>query len=179
MTTKRPATRLVHCGEDVGSGAVAPLTTPIYETTTFVFESAAQVQAYQEGRAKTYLYSRYENPTVASAEAKVAALDGAEKALVFSSGMGATATTLLTLLQAGDELVCSAAIYGGTLHLIEDVLVKAGIAARFVTLDELAEPEGVIGPQTRVLWFETPINPTLRCVDIRRVAAACRSRHVT
>ena len=170
------STTLIHGGERQPGGA---LTTPIYETTTFVFDSAEQVLRYNEGKSSQYLYSRYENPTIVAAEAKVAAADGAEASLVFSSGMAATTNALLTLLQAGDEIVCSAAIYGGTFHLLADFLPKFGIRPRFVSLDELRTPERVIGERTRVLWFESPINPTLRCVDIRAVAEACRARGVT
>src|SRR5207253_9626228 len=156
----------------------APLTTPIYETTTFVFESAKEVVAYNEGRSTKHLYSRYTNPTVMAAERKLAALDRGESALPFSSGQGATTTILMAHLKAGDEVVCSAAIYGGTLHLLEDLLAKFGVVPRFVTLDDLANPDRVIGPRTRIVWFESPINPTLRCVDVKRVADACRARGV-
>src|SRR3954468_20732400 len=177
--TEQPAgvaTRLIHAGE-MDRAAVAPLTTPIYETTTFVFDNAAEVIAYNEGRSAKHLYSRYTNPTVMAAEQKLAALDGAETALLFSSGQGATSTILLAHLKHGDEVVCSAAIYGGTLHLLEDVLARFGVTPRFVSLDELARPESLFTWQTRMLWFESPINPTLRCVDDTRVAAARRARH--
>jgi cystathionine beta-lyase/cystathionine gamma-synthase len=174
---KGPATELIHAGE-TDRGEAVPLTTPIYETTTFVFDTAEEVVAYNEGRSRKYLYSRYTNPTVVSAEQKTAALDRAERALLFSSGQGATTTILMTHARAGDEVVCSAAIYGGTLHLLEDVLAKFGIAARFVSLEQLANPDALFTPKTRIVWFESPINPTLRCVDIRRVADACRTRGV-
>jgi cystathionine beta-lyase/cystathionine gamma-synthase len=174
---KGPATELIHAGES-DRGDVAPLTTPIYETTTFVFDSAAQVLDYNEGRSDKYLYSRYTNPTVVSTERKIAALDRAERALLFGSGQAATTTILLGHLKAGDELVCSAAIYGGTLHLLEDVLSRLGVVPRFVSLAELADPERLFTDSTRAVWFESPINPTLRCVDIARVAAACRARGV-
>lgn len=183
MTTTRAAsprgaaTELIHAGE-VDRAAVAPLTTPIYETTTFVFDTAAEVAAYNEGRSAKHLYSRYTNPTVMAAEQKLAALDGAETALLFSSGQGATSTILLAHLEHGDEVVCSAAIYGGTLHLLEDILARFGVAPRFVSLDELSRPESLFTNRTRMLWFESPINPTLRCVDVKRVAAACRTAGV-
>src|SRR5262245_29385858 len=172
-----PATELIHAGES-DHGQPVPLTTPIYETTTFVFENADEVVAYNEGRSRKYLYSRYTNPTVISAEQKLAALDRAEAALLFSSGQGATTTTLLAHLRAGDEVVCSAAIYGGTLHLLEDVLARFGVTPRFVSLEQLANPEALCGAKTRLVWFESPINPTLRCVDVKRIADACRARGV-
>src|SRR3954462_7576886 len=164
----RPETELIHGGQ-LDLSAAVPLTVPSYETTTFVFDSAAEVVAYNRGESPKYLYSRYGNPTVASVEQRIARLDGAERALLFSSGMAATATTLMAHLRTGDEVVCSAAIYGGTLHLLADLLSRFGVAPRFVSLEELRAAERVIGERTRVLWFESPINPTLRCVDLRRI----------
>ena len=173
----RPETEVLHIAEGIKDGA-APLTRPIYATSTFVFDSAADLEAYQKGDHTKYIYSRYANPSVEQVEIKLAALEGAEAALVTSSGMAAVSTALCGLLRAGDELVCSSAIYGGTLHLITSFLERFGISARFVSLDELASPASVIGPKTRVVWFESPINPTLRCVDIAQVAAACKARGV-
>ena len=171
------ATELIQSAVDVGDDA-APLTTPIYETTTFVFANAQEVLDYNEGRSQKFLYSRYANPTVLAVEQRIAALEGAERALVMSSGQAATTNALLALLKAGDEVVCSSAVYGGTLHLIKDLLAKFDIRARFTALDDLRRPESVLTPATRLLWFESPINPTLRCVDIAPVAAACRARGV-
>ena len=177
MTTRGFSTTLIRQGEGPAD-APTPLTTPIYETTTFIFDNANQIREYNEGARARFLYSRYENPTVVALEQKLAAADGAEAALAFSSGMAATTNALLTLLKAGDEIVCSAAIYGGTFHLLADFLPKFDIRPRFVSLDDLREPARVIGERTRILWFESPINPTLRCVDIRAVAEACRARGV-
>lgn len=173
----KPATDLIHAGE-ADFGTAVPLTTPIYETATFVFENAQEVVAYNEGRSSKYLYSRHANPTIVSVERKLAVLDGAEAALLFSSGMAATASLLLTHAQAGDEVVCGAAVYGGTFHLLNDLLARFGLATRFASLEELARPDGLIGERTRVVWFESPTNPTLRCVDIRGIAEACRARGV-
>lgn len=173
----KPATQLIHVAEGISKDA-SPLTTPIYETTTFLFENAQEVLDYNEGRSAKFLYSRYANPTVLAVEQKIAALEGAAGALVFSSGQAATTTALLGLLAAGDEVVCSGAIYGGTLHLIADLLTKFGIKARFASLDELRQPDSIFSPSTRLVWFESPINPTLRCVDVAAVAAACRAHGV-
>jgi cystathionine beta-lyase/cystathionine gamma-synthase len=155
----------------------ASLTTPIYETTTFRFENAAAVRRYHAGGSGAYFYSRYENPTVVALEAALAALDGAEAALAFASGMAAVSTALLALARAGDEVVCSGAIYGGTYRLLRDVLPRYGIAVRFVDLLGTA-PADVLTPGTRVLVFESPINPHLRVVDVAAVADACRARGV-
>ena len=173
----KQATEIMHRAQGVNENA-APLTTPIYETATFVFESAADVQRYNEGKSQKFLYSRYENPTVTDVERRLALLEGAEAALVCSSGQAATTTALLALSAAGDEIVCSSAVYGGTFHLLSELLPKFGVVSRFVSLEELRHPETVISDRTRLVWFESPINPTLRCVDIAAVARACRSRRV-
>jgi methionine-gamma-lyase len=175
--TRGLSTEVIHRGEDEPLHA-EPVNVPIYETTTFLFESAEEVRQYQAGKADKYLYSRYANPTVVVTEQKLAALDRVEAALVFASGMAASSTILFTLLRPGDELVACAALYGGTFHLMNDVVAQFGVTVRFATLEELAAPEQVLGPRTRVCWVESPINPTLRCVDVRKVAAACRARGV-
>ncbi len=173
----RSETAAIHSGVE-RSDPVASLTTPIYETTTFVFETAAEVREYAEGASRKFLYSRYANPTVLAVERTIAALEGAETALVLSSGQAATTTALLGLLQSGDEVVCSAAVYGGTLHLIADLLTKFGLRPRFASIEELAHVDRILSDQTKLVWFESPINPTLRCVDVAAVAAACRARGV-
>jgi cystathionine beta-lyase/cystathionine gamma-synthase len=111
-------------------------------------------------------------------EQKLAAVDGADVSLLFSSGMAAISTALITLLKGGDEIVCCSAIYGGTFHIIEDLLPKLGIAHRFVPITDLANLSSVIGPKTKIVWFESPINPTLRCIDVRAVAEACKKAGV-
>jgi cystathionine beta-lyase/cystathionine gamma-synthase len=171
-------TDLIHRGERPAASGSTALTTPIYETATFVFNSARDVERYQDGSLPAYLYSRYENPTLVAVEEKLAAVDGAETSLIFSSGMAATSTAMFSLLKAGDEVVCASAIYGGTFHLIESLLAGVGILRRFVSLEDLANPASVIGPKTKLVWFESPINPTLRCVDIKAIAAACRAANV-
>jgi cystathionine beta-lyase/cystathionine gamma-synthase len=171
------ATDLIHAGES-GLGVAVPLTTPVYATTTFVFENAAEVVAYNEGHSNKYLYSRYTNPTVVSVERKLAAVEQAEAALAFSSGQGATTTILMAHLRAGDEVICSAAVYGGTLHLLNDLLGRFGIIVRFASLEQLARPGDLLTGRTRLVWFESPVNPTLRCVDINVVADACRAHGV-
>jgi cystathionine beta-lyase/cystathionine gamma-synthase len=171
------STRILH-PPAVDVSHADPLTLPIYETTTYVFDSADEVRAFQEGGTSKFLYSRYANPTVLSVERTLATIEGAEAALLFSSGMAATTTALMALTQAGDEVLCSAAIYGGTLHVLADLLGRFGLTTRFLSLDEMRNPATAISDRTRLFWFESPINPTLRCVDIAAVAAACRARGV-
>ena len=125
---KGAATELIHAGE-LDRGIAAPLTTPIYETTTFVFDNAQEVVAYNEGRSARFLYSRYTNPTVVSVEQKLAAVDCAEAALVFSSGMGASATILLAQAPEIRDLLAGwiepiLRVYSGD-HFPTDVIVGA------------------------------------------------------
>src|SRR6478735_2716180 len=174
----RQATKLIHAGNGVDTGKTPSLTTPIYETSTFVFDSVADVEKYQEGKLNGYLYTRYENPTVVAVEQKLAAVDGAEVSLLFSSGMAAISTAFITLLKSGDEIVCCSAIYGGTFHVIEDLLPKMGVTRRFVSIEDMKNPASVIGPKTKIVWFESPINPTLRCLDVRTITAACKKAGV-
>ena len=158
----------------------APLTTPIYETTTFVFETAAgsprlQRRAVRRSSSTRATATRRSWPSSRSSQS----LERAESALLLSSGQAATTTALLGLLSAGDEIVCSV----GDLrrHAAPDGRPAAAIRhprRGSSPLDELRTPGQVIGPATRLLWFESPINPTLRCVDIAAVAAACRERGV-
>ena len=175
---KHRDTEAIHRAE--GADPVAtPLVTPIYQTTTFLFENTAELEAYQAGKSTKDIYSRYGNPTIKSTEQKIAALDRGDAALLVSSGMAAISTALFGLLRAGDELVCSAAIYGGTMHLIREFLERFGVSVRYVSLDAFRNPAALLGPTTKMVWFETPINPTLRCIDIAAVGAACRAKGVT
>ena len=174
---QHPDTELIHAGEGASVSAT-PVTTPIYATSTFEFGSAAELEAYQQGRSSSYIYSRYANPTVQAVEAKLAAAEGGEAAMVLSSGMAATSTALFGLLQSGDEVICASAIYGGTLQVLTKFLEHFGVRTRFASLEELGRLESLIGPETKVVWFESPINPTLRCVDIAAVSAACRAKGV-
>lgn len=175
-TRHRPATRLIHAGER--PPAASPLTVPIYETSTFTFESAAEVEDYAAGRSSKFLYSRYDNPTVVAVEEKLAEVDGAEASLVFASGMAAISTALFGLLAAGDEVVCCSAIYGGTFHVLNGLAARFGVTTRWATLEEFRAPAALIGPKTKLVWFESPINPTLRVVEIAPVVAACRAAGV-
>ncbi|MDQ3169876.1 MAG: aminotransferase class I/II-fold pyridoxal phosphate-dependent enzyme [Acidobacteriota bacterium] len=175
--THKLATDAIHLGEGADPSA-NPLTVPIYETTTYVFKDAAEVEAFQAGKSDRYLYTRYGNPTVMAVEKKLAAIEGGEAALLLSSGMAAVSTAILSRVKAGDEVVCGSAIYGGTLHLLSDLLTRFGIRSRFVEPSAMSDP-ATYADTTTLAWFESPINPTLRCVDIAAVARACRARGVT
>lgn len=174
---KHRDTEAIHRAEGADPSAT-PVVTPIYQTSTFLFANTAELEAYQAGKSAKDIYSRYGNPSIRATEQKIAVLERAEAALLVSSGMAAVSTALFGLLRAGDELVCSAAIYGGTMQLIRSFLEKFGVHARFVPIEQFKDPAALLSDQTRLVWFETPINPTLRCIDIAAVAAACRARNV-
>jgi len=171
-------TDIIHAGEGIPAAAT-PVTTPIYSATTFTFPSAAELERFQQGDSDHFIYTRYANPTVQGVEAKIAAAEGGEAALITGSGMAATSTALFGLLSAGDEVLCASSIYGGTLQVLTTFLAKFGMTTRFVSLADIAHVDRFFGSATKVVWFESPTNPTLRCVDIAAVTAACKAKGVT
>lgn len=170
--TWRTATRAIHGGEEK-HGIGAPVTTPITRSSTFTFSSTAEMKRWAEGRSKAYIYTRYGNPTLAVAEEKVAALEGAEAAVVTASGMAAISSALLAVLKAGDEVIATRQLYGGSYRLMRDILPRLGIRVRHVEND-LAGIENLVNKNTRALYTESPTNPTLRLVDLRKAALFAR-----
>lgn len=170
-----PETHLIHRGEAATPHAT-PVFRPVYAATTFTFESAAQLRAFNNGERDGYLYTRYANPTIESAEEKLAAIENAERALLFASGQAATSALLLGLLQSGDEIACAANVYGGTFRLMRDLLPRFGVRVRWLSPEQLTQSAALSG--AKLLWFETPSNPTLRCVSLAEVAQACRAQNV-
>jgi cystathionine beta-lyase/cystathionine gamma-synthase len=169
---RRPsdATSCVHSGED-RHGKPGPLTTPITQTSVFVLPGLAELRRYAAGDRDFYLYSRYGNPTVKATEEKIATLEGAEAAVLTASGMSAELIAALVACRAGDEIVSMLDIYGGTVKLFEDVLARCGITTRFIPYRHLGKAESYFTPKTRMLFLETPTNPTLRCADIAALSA--------
>jgi cystathionine beta-lyase/cystathionine gamma-synthase len=144
---------------DPQHGALLP---PLYQTTTFRNRSVGQDQVFS--------YSRVENPTVAVLETRLGDLENCLPAVCFSSGMSAVTTLFLALLKAGDHVVCSDVVYGGTFRFFKEVLVNLGVSSSFVDTSDLEVIRNAIRPETRVLLLETPANPTLKITDI---AASC------
>jgi len=163
------ATLAIHAGED-HFGKASPVGTPIARTANFTFENTEEMKRWAEGKSSAYIYTRYGNPTLAIAEAKIAALEGAEAAIVTASGSAAISSALLAVLRAGDELIATRQLYGGSYKLLRDFFPQYGITVRFVEAD-LAGIERLVTPRTKALYVETPTNPTLRLVDIRKAAA--------
>jgi methionine-gamma-lyase len=119
-----------------------------------------------------YFYSRYANPTVAEAERKIAELEGAESCVVTSSGSAATFCALASICDAGDEVIASDSVYGGTVKVLTKVFSRFGVRSRFISIHEIARLPELAGERTRVFWFETPANPLNRIVDLDLVVEA-------
>lgn len=165
----RAATRAIHGGEEK-HGVAVPVTTPIARASTFTFSSAEEMKRWAAGKSKEYIYTRYGNPTLSVAEARLAELEGAEAGLVTASGMAAISSALLAAVKAGEEIIATRSLYGGTYRLMRDVLPRMGIRIHHVESD-LAGVERLVNARTRVLYTESPTNPTLRLVDLRKTVA--------
>ena len=169
LKNKKFATKAIHGGhhKDPVSGA---LTTPIFQTSTFVFDSAEQGGrrfALQEGG---YIYTRLGNPTNTQLEEKVALLEGAEACMSTASGIGAISSALWTALKAGDHVVASKTLYGCTFALLNHGLTKYGVDVTFVDATNLDEIKAAMKENTRVVYLETPANPDLKLIDIEAVS---------
>jgi methionine-gamma-lyase len=165
-----PQTQAIHSGEPNRYGVNGPIVTEIIRSSTFTFSSTEEMKLWAEGKNKAYIYTRYGNPTLTVAQKKIAALEGAEAAIVTSSGMAAISSSLLAALKAGDEVISTAQLYGGSYRLMRDIFPNMGIKVHQVGTD-LAGLETLVNARTKVLYVETPTNPTLRLVDIHKAVA--------
>jgi cystathionine beta-lyase/cystathionine gamma-synthase len=173
------ATRAVHVareGAALGPHGERAATAPLYQTANYVYEDAAGAAHAAEG--ESFLYSRHGNPTTDGLARAVAALEGAEEGLVFSSGMAAVSTALFAA-GAGGEVLAAEGIYGGTTELLSGLAPRLGLRARFVPAWDLAAVEAALGDDTKVLLVETLSNPLLRVPDLRALGALARARGVT
>ena len=173
-----PQTKAIHAGEPNRHGIGTGVGTPISRTSTFTFSSTEEMKLWAEGKSKAYIYTRYGNPTLSIAEGKIAALEGAEAAVVTASGMAAISSALLGALKQGDELISTAQTYGGTYRLMRDEFPDWGIGVRRAetSLDGI---ESLVTPKTKVLYVETPTNPTLRLVDLNKAIAFAKKHKLT
>jgi len=171
------ATRCVRSGCDweEAKGAIA---SPIYQSSAFSFQSVAQIRKYLEDEGSHYIYTRYGNPTLSEAERKLVSLEGAEEAVLFSSGQAATAAAILSVVCAGDEILSLRSIYGGTYKLLHRFLPGLGITTRFFGAEEVDRLDSLISTKTRILLIETPTNPALEILDLSTVAAAANRNGV-
>jgi len=166
------ATLAIHSGEPK-HGRNAPVTEPIVRSSNFTFASTAEMKRWAEGKSKAYIYTRFGNPTLAVAEAKMADLENGEAALVTASGSAAISSALLSVLQAGDELISTRQLYGGSYRLMRDVLPRMGIRVHYVDAN-LDGVDSLVSAMTRALYVESPTNPTLGIVDLRKAVALAR-----
>src|SRR5215475_795530 len=166
----RPETAAVRGASDLEKKN-GPVTPPIYQTSTFeVTDNEEQIRITTTDR----YYTRWGNPTITLAEETVAALEGTESARVFASGMGAITTTILALLKSGDHIVAQRDIYGGVTKFLSEWLPKLGIETTFVDTNEYEQHARAIRPNTRMLYVESPTNPSLRIVDMKKTATLAK-----
>ena len=167
------ATRQIHAGKEKNSAGA--LSTPIYQTSTFAFDTVEQGGARFAGQESGYIYTRLANPSLLQVEEKLAALEGGEAALATASGMGAVSATLWSLVEAGDEIVADETLYGCTFTLLTHGLTKFGVKVTLVDMSDAENVNKALTPKTKVVYFETPCNPTLKLVDIQAVAEAAHT----
>lgn len=175
MSLKHPNfdTLQAHAGQSVD--ATGARVTPIYQTTSFVFDGVEQAREIFNHERPGHIYTRISNPTTDVLERRLAALEGGSACVCFASGMAAEAAVAFTLCKTGDEIVCATALYGGTHTLFADRLPERfGIATRLVDIDDFAVVERAINEKTRMLYFESIGNPNMVIPDIERL---CQIAH--
>lgn len=163
------ATTAIHAGHsrDPEYGALA---TPIFQTSTYCFDTVEEGGDVFAGKTSKYTYARTGNPTVRTFELKIAALEGAEDAIATGSGMGAISSALIGLLKTGDHVVTADTLYGCTDVVMREILPSFGIETTMVDTSDLAKVEAAIRPNTKIIYFESSANPTMRVTDVAAVA---------
>jgi methionine-gamma-lyase len=176
------ATVAIHGKKKLGKHETGPpiraLSTPIFLSSTFAFKDADEGAAIFAGEVDGYVYTRLGNPTVAAFENEIAYLEGAEAGLAFSSGMAATATTILALTKTGDNIVSSDTLYGGTHSLFTENFPRVGVEVREVVASDVRNVEKAIDDKTRAIFIETPANPTMVVIDIAACAKLAKARGI-
>jgi len=170
------ATLAIHSGEPK-HGLDAPVATPIVRSSNFTFSSTEEMKSWAEGKSKAYIYTRFGNPTLAVAEAKIAELEHGEAGLVTASGTAAISSALLAVLQAGGDLIATRQLYGGSYRLMRDVLPRMGIRVNHVEAN-LDGVDQLVNAKTRALYVESPTNPTLGLVDLKKVVTLARKHNL-
>ncbi|MBR2800440.1 MAG: aminotransferase class V-fold PLP-dependent enzyme [Oscillospiraceae bacterium] len=165
----KEATIVVHGNHEKNEkGALA---TPIFQTSTFVFDSAEQGGRRFAGQEGGFIYSRLGNPTTGQLERKIALLEGGEDCIAFSSGMGAISASLLSVLSCGDHIVADNTLYGCTFSLITETLPRFGVKSTVIDMSDDEAFKAAVQPDTKVVYFETIANPSMKVIDIEAVAA--------
>src|ERR1035438_5680885 len=160
--------KLIHAGHK--ADANGSVNVPIYQTSTFAFRNAAHGAALFAGEEEGYIYTRIGNPTIGALEDSVAELEGGCGGIATSSGMGAVCTVYLALLSAGAHVVSTASVYGPSRGLMEKDFSRFGVSATYVDTSDFAQVEQALRPNTRLVYLETPANPTMQVSDIARIS---------
>ena len=168
------STRSVHGGE-LSKDCHGAVTTPIFQTSTFFFPTDDPVTWEGKVPEGSYIYSRWGNPTIAAVEAKLASLENAQGAVVFSSGMAAISSTLLAMLRKGDRLISIEDLYGGTFSLMRDELPRLGVEVRMVKTTDVEAMERELKKGAGAVYLESPTNPLLKLVDLKTVTEMAHS----
>ena len=177
LKNKGIGTIAIHAGQ--GKNPFGALSTPIYQTSTFVFDSTEQGGARFAGKEEGYIYSRLGNPTTTVAEEKIAALECGEAAAATSSGMGAISSALWTLLRAGDHVIADKILYGCTFALLSHGMTRYGVEVEFLDTSDLEAVKKAMKKNTRVEYLETPANPNLKISDIEEIAKIAHTNEYT
>lgn len=179
MAQKNISTKVVHAGERLDPQTKS-LTTPIYQSSVFGFESADDMIAAFEGKSGAYIYSRIANPTITAVEKKLAAIENGEEAILFASGLAASYAIFAALVKPGDHIISAGDIYGGTATQLKEFIPNLGVEVSFVNL--INDPEEnirkSIKPNTKFVFFETPTNPTIKVIDIEAVVRAAKRHRI-
>jgi len=170
---KRIETSVIHDGYDAKE-MLGSLTTPLFQTSTYTFETAEQGERRFSGEEDGYIYSRLGNPTVAVLEERIASLENGERGLAFGSGMAAISAVLLGLTKANDHVLCSMGLYGSTFSLLKIMEEKYNISHDLIEMKSKEEIRTYIKPETTCIYVETPINPTMQLVDLKLVAEVAK-----
>jgi cystathionine gamma-synthase len=171
------STRAVHGGEREHPRSEA-ITTPIYQTSTFWFRDSAELREYQEGRIQREEYGRYGNPTWKAVEDKLCELEGAERAVLFASGMCAATTLFLALLPQGSHLIVTSDCYRRTHQFIRQYLTRFGVETTVIDPADVRQLADAIRPETSLFFTESPTNPYLRVIDVAEAARVAHARGV-
>lgn len=174
---KHIETAVIHEGYD-SKQHLGSLAAPIFQTSTFVFDTAEQGERRFAGEEEGYIYSRLGNPTVKALEDRIAVLEGAEAGLAFASGMAAVSAVLLALTKANDHIICSQGLYGCTFGLLKLMKEKYNIEHDFCEMKTADELEAIIRPETTCIYIETPINPTMKMIDLELVATVAHKHGI-
>ncbi|MFD1704733.1 O-succinylhomoserine sulfhydrylase [Methylopila henanensis] len=163
-----PATRLIHEAE--ARSGFGEMSEALYLTSGFSYDTMEAAEARFDGRDPGFIYSRFSNPTVATFERRMIALEGAEAGRATASGMAAVTAAMLCQLNAGDHVVAAKALFGSCRYVVEDLCPRFGIACTLVDGADLAQWRAALRPTTKVLFLESPTNPTLQVYDIAAIA---------